>query len=159
MIVDKEVDRYLTLLRNKIREKGFSQLQVQDALSWGRSYISQLLTKQKSLRVEQVLSILDVIGVEPAEFYAELYFYPGSPVGPGHSGWRPPEAGDKRGQQHGGEFEDMRALLQGLVRLLINNEMVDADELTEAVKAREDDPDPLAELVGKVRRPGGGQTT
>ena len=39
----------------------------------GRSYISQLLTKQKSLRVEQVLLILNVIGVEPRRFFAELY--------------------------------------------------------------------------------------
>ncbi|MEM6797432.1 MAG: helix-turn-helix transcriptional regulator [Acidobacteriota bacterium] len=61
------------LLRNKIREHGFTQLQVQEQLEWGRSYISQLLTKQKSLRVEQVLLILDVIGVEPAAFYGELY--------------------------------------------------------------------------------------
>ena len=63
MMVDAEVNRVLTLLRNKIRERGFTQLQVQEALSWGRSYISQLLTKQKSLRVEQVLLILNVIGV------------------------------------------------------------------------------------------------
>lgn len=80
--VEKEIDRILTLLRNKIREQGFTQLQVQAELDWGRSYISQLLTKQKSLRVEQVLKILDVIGIEPAEFYAELYSFPsGDPLG------------------------------------------------------------------------------
>ena len=71
--VERELDRTLTLLRNKIREQGFTQLQVQAELSWGRSYISQLLTKQKSLRVEQVLRILQVIEIEPAEFYQELY--------------------------------------------------------------------------------------
>ena len=74
--VERELDRTLTLLRNKIREQGFTQLQVQAQLSWGRSYISQLLTKQKSLRVEQVLRILQVIGVEPADFYRELYRFP-----------------------------------------------------------------------------------
>lgn len=71
--IDKEVDRILTLLRNKIRERDFTQLDVQGQLQWGRSYISQLLTKQKSLRVEQVLSILNVINIEPKEFFAELY--------------------------------------------------------------------------------------
>ena len=71
--VERELDRTLTLLRNKIREQGFTQLQVQAELAWGRSYISQLLTKQKSLRVEQVLRILQVIDVEPADFYKELY--------------------------------------------------------------------------------------
>jgi len=45
-------------------------------LDWGRSYISPLLTKQKSLRVEQVLRILDVIEVEAADFFFELYRFP-----------------------------------------------------------------------------------
>ena len=62
--VQPEVDRYLTLLRNKIRERGYTQLQVQEALGWGRSYISQLLTRQKALRIEQVLLILSVIEVD-----------------------------------------------------------------------------------------------
>jgi len=74
--IEKEVDRILTLLRNKIRERGFTQLEVQEKLNWGRSYISQLLTKQKSLRVEQVLLILETIKVDPKEFYAELYQFP-----------------------------------------------------------------------------------
>ncbi len=72
-LVQTEIDRVLTLLRNKIRERGFTQLEVQEALSWGRSYISQLLTKQKSTRYEQILLILDVIGVEPRDFFADLF--------------------------------------------------------------------------------------
>ena len=135
MIVDNEVERYLTLLRNKIREKGFTQLQVQEALSWGRSYISQLLTKQKSLRVEQVLLILDVIGVEPADFFAELYYYPGSGLG----GYR--SAGGYEQAEHplAAGFEEMRTMVRGLVWLLIDKEMIDADELTETVKAHKKD--------------------
>ena len=76
--VERELDSVLTLLRNKIRERGFTQLEVQEALGWGRSYISQLLTKQKSLRIEQVLLILNVIGVDPSEFFGELYHFPAS---------------------------------------------------------------------------------
>ena len=72
--VEREVDR--SLLRNKIRASGFTQLEVQEALGWGRSYISQFLTKQKKLRLEQVLSILNVIEVEPAAFFGELYGAP-----------------------------------------------------------------------------------
>ncbi len=53
-------------------QRGYTQLEVQQELGWGRSYISQLVTKQKSPRVEQVLLILGVIGVDPAEFFAEL---------------------------------------------------------------------------------------
>ena len=138
MIVDTEVDRYLTLLRNKIREKGFTQLQVQEALSWGRSYISQLLTKQKSLRVEQVLLILDVIGVDPTEFFAELYYFPGAPYA--ESRWRSGQAPSRGDEQLANSFEEMRSLVRGLVWLLIDKEMIDADELTDSVKSRKDDP-------------------
>ena len=135
MIVDNEVDRYLTLLRNKIREKGFTQLQVQEALSWGRSYISQLLTRQKSLRVEQVLLILDVISVEPAEFFAELYYYPAPRAGASR-----PSGGGRPGEELAGDFEAMRAMVRGLVWLLIDKELIDVDDLTTAVKSHKDDP-------------------
>ncbi len=67
------LDRCLTLLRNRIREHGFTQLEVQEQLGWGRSYISQLLTKQKALRLEQVLLILQVIGASPEEFFTTLF--------------------------------------------------------------------------------------
>ena len=70
---DRDLDRILTLLRNRIRNRGFTQLDVQERLGWGKSYISQLLTKQKSLRLEQVLMILDVIGDKPADFWAEIF--------------------------------------------------------------------------------------
>ncbi len=140
MIVDNEVDRYLVLLRNKIREKGFSQLQVQKELSWGRSYISQLLTKQKSLRVEQVLLILDVIGIDPAEFFAELYYYPGVSARYGNAGWRSPSADEESTLQLAESFEEMRAMMRGLVWLLIDKEMIDVDELADSVKAREREP-------------------
>ncbi len=77
--VEAEVDRYLTLLGNRIRGQGYTQIEVQDALGWGRSYISQLVTKAKALRIEQVLLILNIIGIDPAEFFAELYGPPGAP--------------------------------------------------------------------------------
>lgn len=134
-IVDKEVDQVLTLLRNKIRERGFTQLQVQEALSWGRSYISQLLTKQKSLRVEQVLLILDVIGIDPADFFSELYHYPRAPVA-----YRDVGPAAPHGDDLGSSFEEVRGLVRGLVWLLIDKEVIDVDELTAAVKTRSDGP-------------------
>ena len=70
---DREVERVLDLLRDILRERGFTQLEVQDALGWGRSYLSQLFTRRKDLRVEQLLLILSVIGVGPGEFFARLY--------------------------------------------------------------------------------------
>lgn len=117
----REVDRFLTLLRNKIREQGFTQLEVQSELGWGKSYISQLLTRQKSLRVEQVLLILRVIGVEPEAFFAELYpaaFRASrftaqlSPLLPQH------------------EYGQLRQLLRALVDLLLDKGLVNIEELS-----------------------------
>lgn len=73
------VDHMLRLLRSKMQEKCMSQLSVQEALGWGRTYISQLFRKQKALRVDQVLMILDTLGVEPQEFFAEMFGTPQVP--------------------------------------------------------------------------------
>ena len=151
-IFEGEMDRVLTLLRQKIRERGYTQLEVQRELSWGRSYISQLLTKQKALRVEQVLLILGVIGVDPGVFFSELYPVAGSsaasaiPEGgsaavsdrrsnlPGsraetpdlrHSAW---STGDRR------SLHELRYLVRGLVGLLADKELIDLDDLTCAVR-------------------------
>jgi len=144
----------LTLLRNKIRERGFTQLEVQEALAWGRSYISQLLTKQKSLRVEQVLLILNVIGVDPGEFYAELYQFPSHEkfrgaedysetqyhsAGYGSSSIAEVSDGSLSGD-YSRSFQELRSLLRGLVRLLVDKSIINVDELTTAVKACESGP-------------------
>ena len=70
-----ETRRMLDTLRRLIRERGRTHRDVQKRFAWGESYVSQLLTLQKELRVAQVLMILEAIGVEPADFFAELYSY------------------------------------------------------------------------------------
>ncbi len=74
--VENGIERMLTLLRKKIRGQDFTQIEIQEPLGWGRSYISQLLSRQKALRVDQVLTILNTIGVAPAAFFGELYELP-----------------------------------------------------------------------------------
>ncbi len=149
MTVERELDRVLTLLRNKIRERGFTQLEVQEALGWGRSYISQLLTKQKSLRVEQVLLILNVIGVDPSEFFGELYHFPSAgqhgaaapsfsryaSSAPGHSGGIASGSESATGDEFSRTFHELRALLRGLLWLLTDKGILDADELSTAVSS------------------------
>ena len=126
------MDRYLILLRNKIRERGFTQLEVQEALSWGRSYISQLLTRQKNLRLDQVLMILTVIGVKPEEFFAELYHLP-------RPGWSKIPSGPSMEQRQtialGKDFKEFEAILQGLTRLLVDKGIVASSELIAAAEA------------------------
>ena len=124
--LEAELDRCLTLIRNKIRAQGFTQLEVQEALGWGRSYISQLLTKQKALRVEQVLLILDVIDVDAAEFFAELYPGPGL---------RPGLSFDARRPARWPELEELRAELKALVEVLIQKGIVTGGDVGSASRA------------------------
>ncbi len=135
--IDRELDRYLTLLRNKIREAGYTQLEVQESLGWGRSYISQLLTKQKSLRIEQVLAILSVIGVEAREFFTELYG--GTPRFT--AGQRRPYsdrqlAGAPSIEQ---QLQKLTPLLKGLTKALIDKGLITADDLSGAAQEAGDD--------------------
>lgn len=74
--VERAIDGILMHLRNKVHARGFTQLEVQERLGWGRSYLSQLLTKQKSLRFRQLILVLAVIGVDLEEFFADLYHWP-----------------------------------------------------------------------------------
>lgn len=130
--IDREIDRYLALLRSKILDQGFSQLSVQNEIGWGRSYISQLLTKQKSLRVEQVLQILAVIGVEPGAFFSELY-------GPAAERRRRPTASDDAQVRQA--IERSLALAQALRDTLLSKELISARELAEALsRARRSPP-------------------
>ncbi len=74
--LEREIDGVLMQLRNIVHARGYTQLEVQERLGWGRSYLSQLLTKQKSLRFEQLILVLAVIGVDPGDFFGELYHWP-----------------------------------------------------------------------------------
>jgi transcriptional regulator with XRE-family HTH domain len=89
-LIERDIDKVLMHLRHLIRRQGFTQLNVQKRLNWGTSYVSQLVTKQKLLRVDQLLRILEVINVPPGEFFAEVFPAPQRPVNPWErlqSGW------------------------------------------------------------------------
>lgn len=120
-----EVDRMLITLRNKIRERGFTQLKVQADLKWGRSYISQLLTKQKSLRVEQVLQILDVIGIQPAAFFAELFQWPGEESAAAKASYVADPVVELEMRR---KLDHLQSSLEGLVRVLVGKNLIAANE-------------------------------
>lgn len=71
--VDSEAGRYLALLQSKIRQRGYSEPEVQERLGWGRKCIARLAKQPKRLRMKQVFMILEAIGIEPVEFFQELY--------------------------------------------------------------------------------------
>lgn len=73
---EDEIGLALDLLRFFINAQGFTQLEIQGLLGWGRSYISQLLTQQKTLRFHHLLVILRAIGTHPLDFFVRLYTGP-----------------------------------------------------------------------------------
>ncbi len=120
--IDRDIDRILTRLRNLIREQGFTQLGVQETLGWGRSYISQLLTKQKSLRLDQVLLILNVVGADPAEFFGEVY----------QLGEHAAPSVDT--DDVGAGLHRLGLLYEGLVDVVKRKHLISASDLAEAIK-------------------------
>ena len=140
---DREVENCLTLLRNLIRQKGFTQLDVQQALGWGRSYISQLLTKQKALRYEQILLMLNVIGVRPEEFFAELFpalQHPAAPTGgaPTRQPMQLPAL--PVAVAPADEIRQLNGQLRGLLVLLQDKGYVSTEELVDAVQRADTGP-------------------
>ncbi len=135
--VEHDIDSWLALLRTKIRERGFTQLEVQEALGWGRAYISQLLTKQKPLRAEQTLLILSVIGVEPGEFFGELFCYQGANAPAGAASRYAGVAGDAGASSavSAADFREMRSTLGGLVESLVDRELIDREELSARIRS------------------------
>ena len=96
------------------------------------------MTKQKGLRVEQVLLILKVIGIDPPEFFAELYEWPGAPYGGSRPALAPMDPGPAEAQQR--EFQEVRGLLHGLVGLLLEKRVISGEKLRVAVEAAEREP-------------------
>ncbi len=130
--VERNVDRLLDVLRTTIRESGWTQVEIQRKLGWGRSYISQILGKQKNVYIDQVALILKVIGVEPGDFYAKVF--------PPSERPEPP-----RGRPARRQIEALRrelaeswrheARLGGLVSVLVTKGVITEGELERAVEA------------------------
>ncbi len=120
--IEQQLDRILIFLRSAIHDSGMTQLEVQEQLKWGRSYISQLVTKQKNLRVDQLLDILNITGVEPGDFWREVY-----------QGYGAEKADISRPSQGRRETEASNATVQGLCRLLVEKQIISEDELLEVV--------------------------
>ena len=155
--VDLEVRRTLDLLRKVLRRQGFTQITVQEALGWGRTYISQLLRRQKSLRYDQILTILEVIDYPSEEFFIELfeledYFRsrpprpPGEPPAP-----QPPPKPAKASRAPLREVGvRLRSLADPLVQTLVAKGLVGSEEYRTSLRVfvgRHAVVDPLLDLL------------
>jgi transcriptional regulator with XRE-family HTH domain len=59
-------------LKRRIRQAGLSYSEVERRLGMGKDYLRQILAGRVDLKVKHVLGVLAAIGVEPADFFAEL---------------------------------------------------------------------------------------
>jgi len=70
---DRDLEKLRFLLRHLIAESGWTQTEIQRRCGWGSGALSQMLNGRKSLRVDAVLSLLDVLDVDPGRFFARLW--------------------------------------------------------------------------------------
>ncbi len=115
-MIETEVHKLHTLLKEKIDETGYTPLEVEETLGWENVTIAQLLDGEEEMRVRQVLVILDRIGVEPKTFFAEIYGL---------------AAGDLSA-----ELAELKALVGSVANLLVDNGVVTTADLASAVAAQ-----------------------
>ena len=84
-IVDrqKEIRRWSWRLRDLMREGGRTQRSLEVEAGWGKGYLTQVLRDGRpALKVEHVLTILDLLGVTIEDFFSGLYdLHPGRGAG------------------------------------------------------------------------------
>lgn len=70
----KEIRRWSWRLRDLMREAGRTQRSIEREAGWGKGYLTQVLGEGRpALKVEHVLTILDLLGVSLEEFFSGLY--------------------------------------------------------------------------------------
>lgn len=70
---DRDLEKLRFLLRHLIAESGRTQAEIERRCGWGSGALSQMLNGRKSLKMEAVLTLLNVLGVEPGRFFARLF--------------------------------------------------------------------------------------
>jgi transcriptional regulator with XRE-family HTH domain len=75
----KEIRRWSWRLRDLMREAGRTQRSVEQEAEWGKGYLTQVLGEGRpALKVEHVVTILDLLGVSLEDFFSGLYdLHPG----------------------------------------------------------------------------------
>jgi transcriptional regulator with XRE-family HTH domain len=75
----KEIRRWSWRLRDLMREAGRTQRSVELEAGWGKGYLTQVLGEGRpALKVEHVVTILDLLGVSLEDFFSGLYdLHPG----------------------------------------------------------------------------------
>jgi hypothetical protein len=68
-----QLDPLMRELEAVLKERGTTQLFVQQQLGWGTTRISDLKANPSSLKMEDLLAILDLLGVDPMVFLERVH--------------------------------------------------------------------------------------
>jgi hypothetical protein len=68
-----EARRQIAFLREVIRMKGITRLELNRRLGWGRAKLGLILKEKVPLVQEDLLGILEALEIQPADFFAALY--------------------------------------------------------------------------------------
>src|SRR5262249_30255809 len=71
--MDSETDRLVNLVKVCLRTLGISNRELARRLEMSPSYVSKLLSGSSELRLDHVVRICKVTGLEPGEFFALAY--------------------------------------------------------------------------------------
>ncbi len=63
------VQRVLDTLKTVMRLLGVTNREVESRMGWSHGYLSRIFSGTIELRVEHVLRIVEIIGLDPAEFF------------------------------------------------------------------------------------------
>jgi transcriptional regulator with XRE-family HTH domain len=130
-----DVDQLAHHLRLWIQARRVTLQAVEKELGMGVGYLGQLLRGNLDLKVKHVLAVLEVIGVEPAEFFSSLY----PPQAPrGNIPWPPrPDLGGPPERRTGEVMPELSdAELDQMMRLALRRMGVTAKLLREAEEPR-----------------------
>ncbi|MGH9362610.1 MAG: helix-turn-helix domain-containing protein [Thermoanaerobaculia bacterium] len=70
---EQQLARLRRELRERIRDAGKSLREVETQLGMGTDYLSQLLRGSMDIKAKHVLALLELLEVDPGEFFLALY--------------------------------------------------------------------------------------
>lgn len=83
MTTDAQVRHLMEVLALKIRRQRVTRRSIEQRMGWSHGYMTRLMSGVIELKLRHIFDILTMIGVSPAEFFAEVYSIGEGEGGPG----------------------------------------------------------------------------
>jgi transcriptional regulator with XRE-family HTH domain len=71
--MEQHIRRYVEALSAFIQRKGMLQVDLEKRLGWSRGTLTKVLKGRQKLTVGHVLSLVEVLDIEPLSFYTEVH--------------------------------------------------------------------------------------